>query len=247
MRVFGKSLVTMVWLSVMATLSSFVPPLALLGFGVLGIWLVIGRENFWLRIVLTAIYFLPSLQYRYEVPLIQLVVLIFSILMSYLMHIILRWFGKAPVRRTQFGLWQLGVWVLALSLMFTALRFIDIPFELKRTVDVIEMTIVLMVIACVTLNVVLVCCPFFVPKPKRTTRLWIIAFVSPLLILPFLEALTCGVIVAIEPAIPVSEAVEVVGFILIMHPIGFLFIMLLAWPMDADGYFQNDSSTKELA
>ncbi len=244
MRVLGKSPWITIWLLVLATFSAFVPPLALLGAGVLGIWMVIGRENFWLRIMITSVYFLPSLQHRFEGPVLQLIVLLASVLLSYLANMLLKSLCKIPVPSAQFGLWEIGGWILVLSLVFTYFRLADIQM---KHIDRVEAVLNVICAVCIAFNIVLTCCPFFVPKSLRFDKLWITAFGSQLLVMPLLEALACLSFVAlIGRNVTASQISALFLGLFILHPLGLFFVMFVAWPMDADGYFRSDDPKKEL-
>ncbi|PQO37098.1 hypothetical protein C5Y96_08035 [Blastopirellula marina] len=246
MRVWGKSLRILLWLTLVAVGSSFVAPFAVLGAGVLGVWLVIGRENLWLRIIVIVAYLLPTLLFSEEyTPFSFMILLVLgsSILIGYLANMILKLLCNVPIPSMQFGLWEVGGWMLALSLVFTYCRLANIPPDYLNRFGIF---VIVTSSACIALNVVLACCPFFIPKPLRFDELWNVAIVSQFLLMPLVEWTVCCVIGVLLMNKDSSTMGTIFFFLYIMHVIGIIFVMLVAYPMDKDGYFRDEATEKEL-
>ena len=242
MRVLGKSPLILTWLLLLVFASWFWYPLAVLVAAVLGIWMVIGRDEFWLRVLFAVVYFLPCLQRPYEMAF-ELFVLMSSVLISFLATMILKKLNGASIRGAQFGLWEVGGWMLTLGFIFTFFRFADLD---QDHIDIQEVIVSGVIAIWFAINVVLACLPFLVPEQERSSKLWLVAVLSTLLVMPLIEISLINLFLSLINELTFGNMIWTALASVFFRTFGLFYVYFLTWPMDVDGYFRSDDPKKEL-
>lgn len=215
----------------MVAANFFVPIFSPILVGVLGIWLILGRMDAVRRILLAAMLtFLLSL--GGGSPLFFLfAVLVFVAAGTFVMSLII--FAKVAdhVRTPQFSLWETGIIITGLGILFGIFRGIheSQAFEQVPTGKLVEL---LVQAATVSINIVLGSLMVFIPDRYRSARWFYLSAASVIVLMPLVEILVLALY---------GWSWEMFVLLGMMHIGGALALWLVIYPLEFAGMFREKS------
>ncbi|PQO36674.1 hypothetical protein [Blastopirellula marina] len=232
----GSFIATSIWLGCWNVGGWVFPPWTAMPSGVLGLWLVIGSGNFWWRTLVTAAAILPTVYRQPFSAGYALIVLVSTLLFSYIALGLIPVFLRIPTRSVRFTLWDLGGGILGCSFLLAFLRVLVANDEISRQ----PFAVFLASLSAVYFGfcVVAACFPVLILPSQRHDKLLLYSGVLLFIVLPLLVSLPF-LLFTNEPPMGIALGA------CLPHWMGACFLWLLVFPMDSAGFFSRSEPDEE--
>lgn len=205
--------------------------------GVLGLWLVIGSGNYWWRTLVTTAALLPVVYFDPFAAVYALIVLVGTVLISYIALGLIPVVLRIPTRSVRFTLWDLGSGILGCGILLAFLRDIIAKDEIYR-VPPFAVFLASLSAVYVGLCVVVACFPVLVLPSQRHYKFLLYSGCLLFVVLPLMILLPFLLFTNVSP-------IWITLGVCLPHWLGTCFLWLLVFPMDSAGFFSRSGPDEE--